>query len=122
MASMDAFLSVAKALSDPTRVRALLALRKGELCLCQLIDLLQLAPSTISKHMSLLHSAGLVEQRKEGRWRFFRLPSSPTQPVRGALAWASEALEESDRVKKDTRRVRSILKKDKNLLCRYYIR
>ena len=49
-----------KALGDPQRVRALAALRGGELCLCRLIALLRLAPSTVSKHMSLLIQAGLV--------------------------------------------------------------
>ena len=70
---MDDFVAITKALSDPHRVRALLALRKGELCVCQIIELLGLAPSTISKHMSILKQAGLVDSRKDSRWVYYRL-------------------------------------------------
>jgi len=45
----------------------------GELCACQIIEMLGLAPSTVSKHMSILRQAGLVETRKEGRWIYYRL-------------------------------------------------
>jgi DNA-binding transcriptional ArsR family regulator len=64
--------AVGMALSDPNRVRALMALRNGELCVCQLIELLQLAPSTVSKHMSILKQAGLVASRKDSRWVYYR--------------------------------------------------
>ena len=70
---MRNLLAVLKALADETRVRALMALRRRELCVCQLVELLGLAPSTVSKHMSILKQARLVESRKEGRWMFYRL-------------------------------------------------
>jgi ArsR family transcriptional regulator len=70
---MNDFVAITKALSDTNRVRALLALRKGELCVCQIIELLGLAPSTISKHMSILKQAGLVDSRKDSRWVYYRL-------------------------------------------------
>ena len=56
---------IAKALSEKSSDR--------ELCLCQLIDLLGLAPSTVSKHMTVLQQAGLVQRLKQGRWHFYRL-------------------------------------------------
>jgi ArsR family transcriptional regulator len=71
---MNDVLNVAKALADANRLRALMALGAGELCVCQLIEMLGLAPSTVSKHLSILHQAGLVEVRKEGRWMYYRLP------------------------------------------------
>jgi ArsR family transcriptional regulator, arsenate/arsenite/antimonite-responsive transcriptional repressor len=70
---MDDFVAITKALSDPSRVRALLALRNGELCVCQIMELLELAPSTISKHMSILKQSGLVDSRKDSRWVYYRL-------------------------------------------------
>jgi len=70
---MKRILSITKAMSDETRMRALMALANRELCLCQLIELLELAPSTISRHLTLLRQAGLVERRKEGTWHFYRL-------------------------------------------------
>src|SRR3972149_9935915 len=79
--TMRDFMAVTKALADENRVRLLLALRKRELCLCQLIELVQLAPSTVSKHMSILKEAGLVDCRKEGRWMYYRLPGSDAAAV-----------------------------------------
>lgn len=73
---LEEFTAITKALSDPHRVRALMALRRGEVCVCQLIELLSLAPSTVSKHMAILKSAGLVVSRKDSRWVHYRLAES----------------------------------------------
>ena len=70
---MKEFIAITKALADESRVRLLLALEERELCVCQLIELLGLAPSTVSKHMSILKQAGLVDMRKEGRWAYYRV-------------------------------------------------
>ena len=59
---MREFMNITGALADETRVRTLLALRKGELCVCQITELFGLAPSTVSKHLSLLFQAGLVDE------------------------------------------------------------
>lgn len=84
----DLFFRVAAALSDQTRVQALLALRTGELCVCELVELLGLAPSTVSKHLSLLKAAHLVESRKEGRWQYYRLPGNrASEVVQQATNW-----------------------------------
>ena len=99
---MNPFLAITKALSDEGRVRALVALRGGELCLCQIIDMLELAPSTVSKHMSILWQAGLVTRRKAGRWHYYRLASSPTT-VRRAVRWALDSLQDEKIVVKDAK-------------------
>ncbi len=84
---------VAAALADPSRLLALLALRQGELCLCQLTEILGLAPSSVSRHMAILRRAGLVHARRDGRWQWFRLARGRDVPprVRRALAWALDA-------------------------------
>ena len=69
---MFSFMAITRALSDQNRVRTLMALRDLELCVCQIIELLELAPSTVSKHMSILANARLVEGRQDGRWRYYR--------------------------------------------------
>ncbi len=62
------------ALADGSRLLALLLLEaEGELCLCQLQEVLDLAPSTVSRHMQLLKDTGFVSSRKDGRWVHFRL-------------------------------------------------
>ncbi len=104
---MRGFLLIARALSDEARVRALMAVKDGELCLCQLIHLLQLAPSTVSKHMSLLVQAGLVECRKEGRWRFYSLPRGQAPAVvKQALRWVENALSEEPVIAEDAESIR----------------
>jgi DNA-binding transcriptional ArsR family regulator len=120
---MTATSGLAAALSDPNRLRALAALRGGELCVCQIIALLDLAPSTVSKHMATLRQAGLVASRKEERWVYYRLPGedSPT-PVREALGWALESLAHDPQVREDKRRLQSILKTDPGELCRIQMR
>lgn len=106
---MRAFLPITKALSDETRLRLLMALRGGELCVCQLIDLLQLAPSTVSKHMALLQQAGLVERRKDGRWHFYRLTDQPPSVAADqAVTWVTESLAEEPIILEDEKRLEEI--------------
>ena len=116
---MRAIVAITKALGDENRVRCLMALRGRELCVCQLIELLQLAPSTVSKHMSVLKQARLVESRKEGRWMFYRLADKGApKEVKGALAWAVANLEDDGQVAADAQRLAKILRMDPERLCR----
>ncbi len=118
---MNAFLDVARALSDPTRVRALLALRDGELCLCQIIELLGLAPSTVSKHLDLLFRAGLVERRKEGRWCYFRLAGKQAPvPAREAIRWVLASLARDPAIRQDGRTLVCLKKRDPTELSACY--
>ena len=110
---MREFLSITKALGDETRVRAFLSLRDGELCLCQIIDVLGLSPSTVSKHMDVLQQAGLVERRKEGRWHYFRLANHQAMPVvRRAIKWVLESLQDEPVVIGDARKLCCVRRKD----------
>ncbi|HJO92311.1 MAG TPA: metalloregulator ArsR/SmtB family transcription factor [Victivallales bacterium] len=69
---MEKIIEVLKAVSDPTRLRVLMTMNNGEICVCQITELLNLAKSTISKHMSILRHAGLVKSRKDGKWIYYR--------------------------------------------------
>jgi DNA-binding transcriptional ArsR family regulator len=111
--------AIARALSDPGRVRILLALRGRELCVCQIVEFLGLAPSTVSKHMAVLRGAYLVENRRDGRWAYYRraghdAPSS----VHAALRWLDGALAEDPRTGHDAERIDQILKIPVEELCR----
>jgi ArsR family transcriptional regulator len=118
---MREMLAVTKALSSDTRVRALMILRDGELCLCQIIDVLSLAPSTVSKHLTVLSEAGLVEWRKEGRWRYYRLAGDRASPVVAeALAWALGSPAHDTQILADADTLRIVLKKDLEELCACY--
>ncbi|MHC4434480.1 MAG: ArsR/SmtB family transcription factor [Planctomycetota bacterium] len=118
---MYAFLSIAKALSDENRVRALMMLTRGELCVCQLIEMLGLAPSTVSKHMSILRQARLVEARKQGRWMYYRLADDDCQKqVAQAIEWVRDSVAKDKRIRADAREVRRVCKMDKEQLCERY--
>src|SRR5450756_1866860 len=108
---MREFMAITKALSDPNRVRILLALRRSELCVCQITELFGFAPSTVSKHLSILHNAGLILSRKSERWVYYRLPDKTAAPaVREALAWVHKALAKTDEVAEDAKKLKQILK------------
>ena len=116
---MREFMNITKALADENRVRVLLALRKRELCVCQITELFGLAPSTVSKHLSILSQAGLLESRKDGRWIYYRLPGKDAPvAVREAIDWVVKSLEDNPRVANDVREVNQILKADPVDLCR----
>ena len=117
---MKELINITKALSDSNRVRTLFALRKGELCVCRIIELLGLAPSTISKHMSVLKQAGLVDCRKEERWMYYRLPdlSTNNKHIKNALAWVLGSLAEDDTIIDDSKRMQKIMRQSPEILCK----
>lgn len=117
---MREFMAITKALSEPNRVRILLALRKGELCVCQITELFGFAPSTVSKHLSILHHAHLILSRKSKRWVYYRLPEKKAAPVtvREALAWVHKSLAKTDEAAADAKKLMKILKTDLAVICR----
>ena len=116
---MRELMAVTKALSDPSRVRIILALRRGELCVCQITELFGFAPSTVSKHLSILHHAGLILSRKSERWVYYRLPDkSAPVVVREALDWVHKSLAKTDEAAADAKKLKRILKTDLAEICR----
>ena len=116
---MFTFMMITKALSDENRVRTLLALDGRELCVCQIIELLGLAPSTVSKHMSILANARLVESRQDGRWRYYRLAGvEAPDEVQEAIAWTFRSLSKTPRIQQDAERIKEILKLNPEVICK----
>jgi len=110
---------IAKSLSDANRVRALMAARQGDLCACQIIELLGLAPSTVSKHMGILKEAGLIESRKEGKWVYYRLSVTGKKTIiQTATAWVFMTLDKDRIIKDDEKRLKNILEVTPLELCR----
>ncbi len=115
---MRDLMAVLKALADENRVRALMSLRAGELCACQIIELLGLAPSTVSKHIAILKQARLVDCHKEGRWMFYRLAKREASvEARKIAALVSQLLADNPQTCDDARRLERILKIDPEVLC-----
>lgn len=117
--TMRSVLYVTKALADLQRVRILMLLQPGELCVCQVIEVLGLAPSTVSKHLSILSTAGLVDSRKEGRWMYYRLPEGADGVlVRPVLKWLDEAVRTDAQIERDAKKLRTVVACDPGSLCR----
>ncbi|WP_343550877.1 metalloregulator ArsR/SmtB family transcription factor [Pantoea sp.] len=78
-----------KNLSDETRLTLVLLLKeKGELCVCELTQVLKLPQPKISRHLAMLRSSGLLIDRRDGKWIHYRL--SPHIP-----AWAASVIEQA---------------------------
>jgi ArsR family transcriptional regulator, arsenate/arsenite/antimonite-responsive transcriptional repressor len=106
MMSLRRYEAVMKAVADPTRVRILKMLEPGELCVCQIIAVLALSPSTISKHLFLLKSAGLVNDRKEKKWIHYSLDRGSDDPyVAGILHELSSWLRRDPVIVRDRARL-----------------
>lgn len=111
-------LAIAKALSDSNRLRVVLALRRRELCVCQVTALLRLAPSTVSKHLAILQHARLVESRKDERWVYYRWPDGRAPVVvREALDWVFKSLRNDPGISNDSKRLEAILRQNPKVLC-----
>ena len=110
---MRSVLAIAKAMSDPNRLRILCVLRGKELCACDIVEMLGLAQATVSRHMSLLVQAGLVVGRKEGRWMHYRLPETKdkSEPeVRDALEWVHAYAGDSAQASRDSKNIATCVK------------
>ena len=100
---------VLKAAADPTRTRILKMLEGGGLCVCQVQIVLGLAPSTVSKHLSILKSAGLVEDRRDGKWIEYALVSGERNPyAKQVLAMLRGLLDRDPAIVADRMRLREI--------------
>jgi DNA-binding transcriptional ArsR family regulator len=111
-------MAVLKALADENRVRVLAALGPNELCVCQIVELLELAPSTVSKHMAILKQARLVSSRKDGRWIYYRLArEDATVEAKKVMSLLSRLLSDDRQVQEDTERLTHILRMDPEKLC-----
>lgn len=107
-----------KAAADPTRTRVLKILEAGELCVCQVQAVLGLAVSTVSKHLSILKTAGLVEDRRTGKWIAYRLARADESAyVKPVLAMLRGAIERDPVFVTDAERLRRVLEIPLPELC-----
>ena len=92
---MEEFVSILKALSDKTRLRMVWLLRRAnsELCVCEVMDALNESQYNVSRHLKALKNAGLVRDKKDGRWVFYFL-SEPGNRFQEFILQAVSALPE----------------------------
>ncbi len=113
---MKSHLKVLKALSDKNRLRIMKMLEARPMCVCEITAVLNLAPSTVSKHLSLLYEAELIEDRKEGRWVNYSLPSKSLIPfVSKMLQLLRRSLKDDPEVSADLEKAKKVNRVE---LCR----
>jgi ArsR family transcriptional regulator len=113
---MQDILTIFKALSDETRLRVLKLLEHGELCVCDIFSALDMIQPKVSFHLSVLKEAGLITDRKEGRWVHYRIDDSDLLR-RFLVLTAFQKISEDD-AKEDKDRLRVFLESKKNTASR----
>src|SRR5688572_24781409 len=115
MTVLARLVQVHKAIAHPTRLRLLAALRGGPLCVCQMTVVVRLAASTVSEHLSELRNAGLITDRKDGRWVEYRLADSVIRD--GTLDKVWPALDSDPEAKADALLVKELRRIPLDELC-----
>jgi ArsR family transcriptional regulator len=119
MEALREYTIVFKALADKNRARILKMLEERELCVCQIMIVLGLKQPTISKHLSILRRAGLVESRRNGTWIFYRLSQRRQNNFDQAqLGLMRNWLNDDPAICADSARLKEVLKEDIRDLCR----
>jgi len=112
---MKPLLKIFKALSDANRLRILKMLEIRPLCVCEITDVLQLANSTVSKHLSILRDADLILDEKDGKWVNYQLNTEISDILkRQILAIIKNELTDDGIILSDLQKVKSV---DRNVIC-----
>ncbi len=115
---LETFETVSKAIADPSRVRVLKLLEGGELCVCQIATVLDLAAATTSKHLAVLKTAGLLQQRRDGKWAYYRLAERTLNAYAPSfLALVRASLKDDPTVAEDLRLLEIVNAVPLKILC-----
>ena len=114
---MKKTLNTLKVLAEENRLRIFMTLHGQELCVCQIVALLGLAASTTSKHLALMYQAGILDQRKEGRWAHYRVSREWLHSNARFSNWLANELKNSPRMEADRTRLAEIFAMPLEQLC-----
>ena len=98
---------VFRAFSDRTRLRILHLLEPGELCVCDLVDVLNVPQPKVSRHLAYLRKSGLVNTRKQGLWNYYRLAPANHRFHKKLLECLTSCFQEMPDLAKDARKLGS---------------
>ena len=98
------------AFSDPTRLRILHLLREGELCVGDLVGILDMPQPTISRHLAYLRRSALVETRKSGLWMYYSLAMAKSEFHQKLLDCLTACFADVPELKSDARRAKKVRK------------
>jgi ArsR family transcriptional regulator len=105
---MDDILTVFKALSEETRLRIIKLLEHGELCVCDIVAALDMIQPKVSFHLAVLKEAGLIKDRKQGKWTHYSI--AETDMFRRFLLLSTLEKISADSVSADIGRLKDFLK------------
>ena len=107
---------MARALGGPTRVRIVAALRKGELCVCELVDALGISQSSLSSHLRICRQTGVVTTRKESRWIYYSLSPRYAQLIERIFS-ELQTVGSDQQLRQDARRIKKRLQMREGVRC-----
>lgn len=79
-----------KAVADANRLRILACLKKGEVCVCDFTNVLNISQPAVSQHLRKLKEAGIITERKVGTWKHYRIQENQTSLMQNILASINE--------------------------------
>ena len=97
-----------RAFADATRLRILNLLLEGELCVCDLCEALDQIQPKVSRHLAYLRRTGLVDVRREGRWKYYRLSNRAEGLRRRLINCVKTCLRDFDVLQEDLQRLRNL--------------
>ena len=104
-----------QALSDTNRLRILKMLEVRPLCVCEITEVLKLATSTVSKHLSILRDAGFIIDEKEGKWvNYYLTTNQNDEYVKQLISLIKKWFQDDEKTKQDLEKVKIV---DRNILC-----
>ena len=104
---MENILQCLKALADEKRIRILMLLREQELCVCQLMGVLRISQPLVSRHLSVLKGAGVVQSRREGKLMFYSISDQAMAGGKsGLIQLVRESLNGDAAIEQDLKRLR----------------
>lgn len=108
-------MKIFKALSDTNRLRILRMLDSRPLCVCEIREILQLATSTVSAHLSILKEADLIVDEKDNKWVNYSLNTNSKNPdVKKTLALVLKEVKSDQDFKSDIKKITTV---DRNNIC-----
>ncbi|HTY59214.1 MAG TPA: metalloregulator ArsR/SmtB family transcription factor [Bacteroidota bacterium] len=109
---MKSFASVFKALSDDSRLRIInLLFYSGELCVCDIEEVMGFTQTKVSRHLAYLRKAGLVDDRRQGLWMLYSIAKPRDDEQKQILDFLASLLKSNEIARRDAERLASRIKK-----------
>lgn len=101
MAQMDELVRCLRALSEEVRLRIIMLLTQGELCVCDIMEILDEPQSKVSRHLSYLKNSGLINSQRVGVWMHYSMAELKDEVSRAQLAFMKERFSQLPQFKDD---------------------